>query len=446
MDAVQLLSILKDGESTSVEFKEAFNKNDSLCKAICAFANTKGGKILIGVKDDGTPVGIQGHKLQDVSDQVNNTLIPMPAFNVSEITLAQAKIIVIDVEESSRLVSANNMVYIRVGTNNHPLSIDEVIEKSSESLRVFFDQIPSEVPASELDKNLLNDYLKRRERQRGVEFSGDAIETAVSLKILAKKGKGLFLTNGGILCFTENPQKYIGNSTVRLTKFEDNEMKSYSFSKDFGGPLQKIVDDIEKYFVGSLSRVGGFTVGFKRQEFLEYPLAALREAIINAIIHRNYFDAAEIRIFIFPDRIEIRNPGSFPPGVSIENPEHKPRNPQIAQFFYDMGLTEKYGSGIRKIIRETAEHPLTGVKFSPRPYNTTVSFIKTLTSIDLDAINLKILDSLAAGSKASGAVAQEIGLSRQAAVERLRNLTNLGFIKKEGEGPKTVYELGKVFS
>lgn len=441
MEIIELLKILKDGESTTIEFKESLNKE--LNKSICALANTKGGKILIGVKDDGEPVGIKSESIkQEISEQLQS-LKPMPEIEIVIMPIASAKIIIIEVKESSMLISFKNIVYVRVGTINYPLSIDEVIEKSAESVHVFFDQIPTKIPASELDKNLLKGYLEKRQKIRGVGTDLDINDTAVKLKILKRKDSSLFLTNAGILCFTQDPQKYIGNSTVRIIKFDDNEMKAYSFQSEFVGPLQSIVEEIEKYFVKNLNRVGGFTVGFKRQDFLEYPLGALREAIVNAIIHRNYFDAADVRIFIFPDRIEIKNPGSFPPGVSAEDPEHKPRNPQVAQFFYDLGLTEKYGSGIKKIKKEIAEHPLAGVKFQVKPYSTTVIFYKTLSKINLDKMNTKILESLTNGSKASGAIGKSIGLSRQSTVERLRNLSSLGFIKQEGEGPKTIYTLTK---
>jgi len=444
MKIVELLSILKEGESTVTEFKETLSKE--IAKTICAFANTKGGKVLIGVKDDGNPIGIHIDRYQQVISDQLQSLRPMPEFEIEQVPIASDKIIIITVKEASQLISCNNLAYIRVGTNNYPLSLDEVIEKSAESLRVFFDQITTDIPASELNTDLLKEYLERRQKIRGVEYTLDLTEIAVRLKILKKKGKGLFLTNAGILCFTTDPQKHIGNSTVRVTRFDDNEMRRYSFQEEFNGPLQIIVDQLEKYFLKSLNRIGGFTVGFKRQEYLEYPLSALREAIINAIIHRNYFDAADIRIFIFPDRIEIRNPGSFPPGISIENPEHKPRNPQIAQFFFDLGLTEKYGSGIMKIIKETSEHPLVGVKFNIKPYNTSLVFSKNVSKIDLDTINLKILETLATGSKGSGEIARAISLSRQATVERLRNLRSLGFIKQEGEGPKTVYTYSKLLT
>lgn len=442
MEFVELLGILKDGESTTIEFKETLNKE--LKKSVCAFANTKGGRIFIGIKDDGTPVGVKNEQYkQEISDELQS-LRPLPNFTIESIPITTTKIIVVSVQESSVLISSSNVAYVRAGTNNYPLSLDEVIEKSSESLRVFFDQITSDVPITELNKELLHNYLEQRKKTRGIEYDNQIVDAALKLKIVRRKNEGIFLTNAGILCFTDDPQKYIGNSSVRLIKFNDDEMKTYSFQEEFVGPLPKIVEQLEKYFLKNLNRVGGFTIGFKRQEFLEYPLMSLREALINAIIHRNYFDAADIRIFVFPNRIEIRNPGSFPPGVSIESPEHKPRNPQLAQYFYDLGFSEKYGSGIKKIIKETSGHPFVGVEFAVKPYNTMVCFRKNLSKVNLDSTNQKILEFLANEPKGSGEIAKVIGLSRQSIVDRLRSLTLLGFIKQEGEGPKTVYAFSKL--
>ena len=135
MEIVELLGILKDGESTTVEFKESASKE--IRKCACAFANTKGGRILIGVKDDGAPIGVTDGKVrQEISDYLH-ALRPMPRCEIDEIPIAAAKILIITVEESSHLVSTGNTAYIRVGMNNYPLSIDEVIEKSAESLHLF---------------------------------------------------------------------------------------------------------------------------------------------------------------------------------------------------------------------------------------------------------------------------------------------------------------------
>lgn len=442
MEIIELFGLLRDGESMTVEFKENLDEKE-FKRTACAFANTKGGTILFGVKDDGTPVGVKDGKILQRISTESHFLRPLPECRVESVLISDLKIIAVVVKEASQLVSWDNRVFIRVGVTNYELSIDEVIEKSAESLRIFFDQMVSEVPASELNRELFQKYLDKRKETRGVEFDGDLIDTAVRMKILVRKDKGLFLTNGGILCFTSEPQKYISNSSLRITRFDDNEMRTYSFQKEFLGPLPTIVRNVEKYFVDSLGRVGGVTIGFKRQEYLEYPLLALREAIINAIIHRNYFDAADIRIFVFPDRVEIKNPGSFPPGVSVDEPEHKPRNPLIAQFFYDLGLTERYGSGIKKIISEISRHPLNGVQFVVKPYNTAVIFQKIISKMNLDELNRKILDNLVVGPRGSGEIAKIIGLTRQATIDRLKSLRLLGFVHTEGEGPRSVYLLSK---
>lgn len=442
MELTELFTILQNGESHTIEFKQSLN--ESIQRPACAFANTNDGTVLLGIKDDGTPIGIKDKDYQHKISILLQVLKPVPSFTSEEISIGSVKIVMVSIQKSPSLVSYRNIVYVRVGTINYPLSIEEVIEKSAESLRVYFDQLISKVPASELDKNLFESYLKQREKNRGVKMRDGLMENALKLKAVQKKNGKSFLTNAGILCFTREPQQYINNASVRLVWFDDEEMKTYREQKEFVGNLPKIIDDIEGFFTRHLRRIGGFTVGFRRQEYLEYPFGALREAVINAIIHRNYFDPADIRLFVFPRRIEIRNPGSFPPGVSVENPEHKPRNPIIAQYFYDLGLTEKYGSGILKIFRESKNHPLVDAKFEVRPYVTKVIFEKTTEEIALDKINRDILDFLVDGKKRSSEITKVTGLSRQATISRLNDLITLGLVQSIGGGPKTFYELGKL--
>lgn len=441
MEILELFTVLKNGESDTIEFKENFS--EAIRRSACAFANTEGGRIFIGIKDDGTPVGFSESRYQQKISNLLQSLKPAPSFNIEEIFITSAKVVVISIKKSQFLTSLRNIVYVRAGTNNYPLSIEEVVEKSAESLRIFFDQIRAKAPLSALNKKLFKNYLKKKEKIRRAKIYGDLIENALKAKVFQKKGKSIYFTNAGLLCFTKEPQQYINNASVRLVWFDDDEMKTYREQREFLGPLPKIISEIEVFFRRELRRIGGFTVGFKRKEFLEYPFEALREAIINAVVHRNYFDPADIRIFIFPRRIEIKNPGSFPPGVSVENPEHKPRNPIIAQFFYDLGLTEKYGSGIRKIIREAGQHPLVDVKFVIRPYVTTVIFEKATEEISLDKLNRDILEFLVDGQKRSSEICKVTGLSRQATIVRLKDLMVLGFVQLVGRGPQTFYKLSK---
>lgn len=442
MEIKQLLTILKNGESDLIEFKEQLIKK--ICQDACAFANTNGGHIFIGVKNNGTPVKIKEKDYQQKISNFFQSLIPVPKFEIQEILFGETKLIIILIHKSAFLVSYKNRVYIRAGTNSVPLSITDVIEKAGESLHAYFDKLITKIPVSKLDKNLFIDYLRKREVKRGISAKGSYKENAVQLNAIKCKGKNLFFTNAGLLCFVLDPQRYINNAVVRLTWFEDEEMENYREQKEFTGPLPGIVNDLEKFFVSNLHQIGGFTTGFRRQGFLEYPIIALKEAIINAIVHRNYFDRSDIRIFIFPTRIEIKNPGSFPPGVSIEDPEHKPRNPIIAQYFYDLGLSDRLGSGLKRMIKESKQHPLSNIRFDIKPYMTTVIFEKNTKNISLDKINQNIINFLAGGNKQTRELTQVAGLSRQATISRLKDLIALGFVDVIGSGPKTFYKLNKI--
>lgn len=435
MEFIKLLEILKTGESGNVEFKR--NDNADLRKDICAFANSRdGGVILLGVDDDGNPVGVDNMSeyKQKISNGLN-AIKPSPRLEFDEIEFDNKKIVIIKVLASNTLASYANIVYIRAGVNNYQLSIDEVIERSAESLRIHFDKQPSTISKDKIDIKLFEAYLKKRKETRGGISYDDHDMDMQSLNIV----KGEKLTNAGVMCFTNNPQDTISGTTVRLVEFTDDEMQQYKERKEFTGPLNEVVVAIEQYFLKNLSRVGGFHIGFKSQEFLEYPIKGLREALINAVLHRNYFDPAETQIFIYPNRIEINNPGSFPPGVTLENPEHKPRNPIVAQIFYDLGLTEKYGSGLRKIFKSAEEHPFVDVKFEIKPYRTKVIFTKSMGNEVLDKTNQKILEFLASGEKSSSEISDYIGLSRQATVKRINDLTTLGLVYKSGLSSNTKY-------
>ncbi|MBU1110631.1 putative DNA binding domain-containing protein [Patescibacteria group bacterium] len=441
MKISEVIEIIKQGEGENIEFKISIT---DLGKVVCAFANTSGGIVLVGVDDNGQITGVKGKKAkQKVFDSFAG-IVPAPQVSTETIKIGTKTIIGIKVLPSSRLLSFKNIVYIRVGGNNRPLSISEILEKSAESLKIFFDEQSSKIEAKAADRNLIENYLSIREKTRGVRPLPGVWENAQKIKAVEKKNGKSFLTNAGVLFFTSDPTDFYSFAKARLIWFEDEEMQNYKDAKEFSGPLSKIVRDVEKYWVANLKTIGGFRIGFKRGEVFEYPLFSLREALINALIHRNYFDASEVTIFIFPDRIEIKNPGSFPPGVTPEKPEHKPRNPILSQYMYDLGLTEKYGGGIIKIKKECKEHPLVDVSFVTKPFTTRVIFKKVRPEVKLDDVSEKILQRLRAGDLSSGQLRQFISLSRQTLVSRLNNLEMLGFIERVGKGRGTKYRLKSV--
>lgn len=441
MKQIELIQFLKAGESEVVEFKEGVK---SIAKTICAFANSQGGYILIGITNQGEIIGIKAKEAvlkQKISNELQS-IYPAPKISISSAKIDQKTIFVIKIEKADSLLSASNIVYIRLGVNNRPLSTQEVIEKAAESLQVLADELPCKnAKQQDIIPAKIKDYLQKRKIIRGVEMQGNVADNLFKLKIVIKEKQKIIPTCAGILFFAQNPQNFLPFSTIRLVHFKDSEMREYLDAQTFSGTLPEIVEQVYQYLAKNIKTLGGWMVGFKRMDFREYPLEALREAIINAIIHRNYLASSEIKIFIFPDRIEIKNPGSFPPGVTPEHPEHKPRNPILAQYMYDLGYIEKYGAGIAKIKKLCREHPLVNVYYHIKPFFTNVTFKKD-KKIKLDKIEEDILNIIKReGSASSGKLAREIKLSRQTVVERLRNLANSGLIRKQGKGRGVKYLL-----
>jgi ATP-dependent DNA helicase RecG len=252
MDITKFIDTIKKGENEQVEFKANIQKE--IANDICAFLNTDGGNILIGVSDDGDVNGIDDfnsskQKLADIINSIN----PHPEVNTSCLDLSfmqkQGKcILIIEVAKGDKLYSYKNRVNIRVGRNNRTLTIQELIEKASESILILFDEQTSKYNSEVISKKLFEDYLNKRLEKRGIEKSGTIEENLRQLKIT----KGVKATNGGILCFSNNPQNYIPYARIRLVKFENENTKSYSDMREFTGPISKIMTDIEKYFLSIL--------------------------------------------------------------------------------------------------------------------------------------------------------------------------------------------------
>jgi ATP-dependent DNA helicase RecG len=437
MKMEELIAILRKGESEKIEFKSNFVKD--ITKGICAFSNMDGGDILLGIGDNGKIIGTKTENMTQKVSDVLAAIHPYPKVKMEEFEVENKKIFHIKVSASDNLHSVGNIVYIRIGRNNRPLTTQEVIEKAAESAIVFFDELPSDAPINAISMSLVNEYLEKRRAVRGVKGMGSIEENLAALKITKNIYGNIRPTRGGLLFFSDNPQEYVPNARARLVWFEDEEMRRYIDSKEFIGPIWKMVDDIEDYFLKNLRVVGGDMVGWKRKEIREYPLEALRETVINSLIHRNYFDSSDVQIFIFPTSIRIKNPGNFPPGITVEAPEHKPRNPQLAQYMYDMGYIEKYGSGINKIKKACSMHPFAEVEFLLKPYRTEVVFRKE-KKLEFAETDQRILDALTGiGFATSTEISKVTGLSKVAVVKHLNALILIGAVEKVGKGRATRY-------
>ncbi|QYZ78967.1 transcriptional regulator [Methanofollis formosanus] len=189
------------------------------------------------------------------------------------------------------------------------------------------------------------------------------------------------ITNGAVVLFGKDPQKYFPNTVLRIGRFRradiiigDHEIRGNLFSQF------EEAERIIKNYIGVRYDISeeAMQESFQRKEVWEYPLPAIREALLNALIHRDYFNnTVQTQVRIFDDAIRFHNPGRLPEGVTIEMilREHSSylRNPKVADVFYRAGLVERYGSGIERIIRALKEEKLPAPEIVSTPLGFTIT-------------------------------------------------------------------------
>jgi len=226
----------------------------------------------------------------------------------------------------------------------------------------FDETICREAGYEAIDEREVKDFLKNKAIKIKVDIPRVPIKDFLvnTLKVVKKEDGELRPTHAGLLFFGKDPSEYIPQNEIRIARFRGVTRIEFIDSKEIKGPFYKMLDEVEAFFKRN-TRLASKVVEFKRVDIPEYPFEAIREAVINAIAHRDYTRrGAPIIISIFDDRVEISNPGGLLPGLNIKNLEgrHETRNEKICSIFHHTMDMEKFGTGIRKMKRLTKEHGL----------------------------------------------------------------------------------------
>lgn len=426
MDIEDLIYLIQSGESEVLEFKESESKN--IHHEIAAFANSDGGKILVGVSDSGKIIGTNVKEAIEKVTSSIQSIIPPPKIKTLKISVDGKDILVISVDKSPTLCSIGGIVYIRAGTGVRPLSLQEIIMLSSEMGTIHWDEIPM-LSKKEAKPEYINWFFEKVQETRGKSIS--ASNRARYLRS-ARAQNDFKLTNAGILFFTEATE-HIPSARIRKVGMSD---EGPQWSEEYEGPVWKVIEEAYNGLMRDIKKIDVVS-GTRRVKIEEYPPRAIREALINAIAHRNYTISADVKILMYPDRFEIKNPGSLMPGVEISDPEHIPRNPALSNLLFDSGYIERYGFGIKMIEEEVASHPMCSVEFKVSPSSFTVIFRKEIPS-NLDDMDSQILKLVQVPTK-SGDIAARLNVSKNTILRRIDHLEQLGLVEKKGSGPRTMY-------
>jgi ATP-dependent DNA helicase RecG len=342
MDRQELEMILKEGEGYKIEFKEGIS---GLEKELVAFANASGGKVLLGVTDEGKIKGIKlPHELKSQVQDIANNCRPRIKIALEEI----GGVLIISVREGEdKPYECSSGFYKRIGPNSQKMTRNEILDFFKSEGKIRFDELtePRFGYPKDFDKDGFRRFLELGEISK-IRF---AEKLLIGLGVAEKQEGRLYFNNAGILFFSKNPQRFIPWSVFTVALFKDDAGVDIIDRKEIEGSLFDIVEEVMK-FVRLYSKVAyRFTGRPRRENVYEYPFDAIREAVINSVMHKYYFEHGHNNILrFFPDRIRIENywqkPSHFVLGKTVFR-----RNHIIADLFAKIHFGEKMGTGFERI-------------------------------------------------------------------------------------------------
>ena len=340
---------MRKGENQNKEYKQAWN--DNCLKTICAFANTGGGKLYIGIDDEGKPVGVKdaARYLDDIPNKTKDILGITPDVTVKK--KAGKDIIEVTVAPSSAPISYHGRFYTRSGSSSveikgHAL-VDLLMRKSGRSWDGFIEEGAT---LKDIDTSAINKFRKLAAKKIPQIAAEKNVQAILQKLNLLEKGK---LRRAAVLLFGKNPKKFYITAYIKIGKFVS--ATDLISTDDIEGNLFDQVDKaIEmlrvKYLLSNITYEGIY-----RKDNMEYPEEALREAIINAVIHRNYM-GAHTQLRIDPESLNLWNEGGLPPDIGVADLKKwhlsRPRNELLADVFFKAGMIEAWGRGTVKIVDE----------------------------------------------------------------------------------------------
>ncbi len=455
----ELRRLIAGGESTKLEFKINPPRQYELSERICGMANTpSGGIILFGVEDStGRLVGIADPgAITDEILRAARALKPPVKLLTSEPVVFKIdgkNIVAIEIPPNKGTLyqCATKGFVIRKGTNTIGMSIEEVQERLyTYGLMPWEKNVNPVAGMEDFDPALIERYLAlRAERSRRNLRYHSREDLLVGLGCAGPDPQSGLLrpTNTGLLMFAYEPQLFVPQSEVVCIRYADQlGIAKYVDRKNPSGPLPEIIDQVESWLRLNI-RVGAEIKGFKRNDLAEYPLEALREASVNAIVHRDYSLVGEtVRIFMYSNRVEIHSPGLLLPGITLEDLRNmsapsKPRNPVLAQFLRDIpGYMERVGSGIRLMINEMREAGLPNPEFVEQHEFVVIFYngqeLQTLEEVSPSKLNSRQLMGLKLvqerGSISNGEYCLATGTSDRTALRDLADLVEQGILVTKG--------------
>ncbi|HIE31165.1 MAG TPA: transcriptional regulator [Methanosarcinales archaeon] len=342
--------ILDEGEGYLIEFKESVS--DSLAREMVAFANSSGGRVFVGISDDGRIKGVDitnrlGSQVYDIARKCD------PPVNI---TLKEwENILIVEISEGTdKPYSCKDGFFIRAGSNTQKLRRDEIVDYFTHEGKIRFDEqfcMDFQYP-DDFSQERFHRYLQ----QCGItsNLSGEQILT--NLGVAQRQAGRLLMKNAGVLMFAREPTRFHFHAAITCVRFRGKTKTHIIDRKDFGEDIITNVDRAMKWlktYIPLRYEITGKKL--QRDEIPELPYDALREALLNSVVHRDYFEKGAVTMVEFyDDRVHIHNPGGLVKGIRPEEfgLTSISRNPFLQGLFHRANLVERIGSGIGRMMDE----------------------------------------------------------------------------------------------
>jgi len=365
MNGQELLDIISTGETSKVQFKEALPNAESMSREMVAMANSEGGVILLGIKDKaGTVTGLTPQQIEHADRKLAefaDNLKP-PIYIITEVVKIKddsgsKNVLIVHINDgiNKPYKTAQGEIYVKQGSNKRLLTDNsEILRLFQSSRNLLADEMEVyETSIDDIDEKVFSDYFKK-EFEKSYQEKGLTFEQALKAKKVLRNNR---LTLAGLLFFGKEPQSIKPAFTIKAVSYFGNDISGNQYRnkpKDFTGTIPELFKKGMDFLKSNLSFIQSGE-SFNSPGKLEVSSIALEELLQNALVHRDYFKNAPIRLFIFDDRIEIISPGKLPNNLTVEeikfgNPVI--RNNQIVSFSIHTLPFSGLGSGIKRALAE----------------------------------------------------------------------------------------------
>lgn len=364
MDELEIIDVISKGEDSKNQFKVDINNATQIAQEMAAFSNSNGGKIFIGVNDNNEIIGLSDDDVRRINNYISDAAtghIREPINPLTEnVKIGDKLIMIVDVKEGNNkpYLDKDGVVWVKSGANKAKVTSREELRRMFQSSDLFHaDEIPvHSATIEELDLPFFKDFCRIVYEKDLDHLELPMIQFLENIGIA--KNQELNLT--GLLVFSKNPQKFKPQFLIKAVSYNGNDIAGtvYRDSEDLPGKVQDQYSLAMAFVKRNLKKIQT-TNSFNTQGEIEIPEEVFEELLANALMHRDYFVSAPIRLFIFDDRVEIISPGILPNNLTVENIKSgvsNIRNPILTSFITKNNLIKYRGMGTG-VIRALTKYP-----------------------------------------------------------------------------------------